>query len=349
MSEKRGGSEAGMGKSRFIEHLKEGDRLDDVFLVKSARISETKAGKNYLILTVIDRSGELSGPVWDNVDACQRVCIPGEFIQLKGLVQSFRDKLQLKVETVQEVNRDSVDLADFIAAAAGNPQEMAEEIQRLVHSVKDPFLRKLLNQFFKAGEVWERFQKAPAAKGIHHAYVGGLMEHCLSMARIAEMMAGHYEGVNRSLLLAGALLHDIGKVEELVMEVGIVDYTDRGRLKGHLVIGSEMVGAAAARISGFPQDLLTQVQHLILSHHGRQEFGSPTVPMTVEALLLSFIDDLDAKMNILSQLRRKMNDGEMQWTDYQRPLERYLYLDGFKEKTGQEEAGDMPVRQQSLF
>lgn len=349
MSEIRGGSEAGMGKSRFIEHLKEGDRLDDVFLVKSARISETKAGKNYLILTVMDRSGELSGPVWDNVDACQRVCVTGEFIQLKGLVQSFREKLQLKVETVHEVNRDDVDLADFIAAAAGNPQEMAEEIQRLVRSVKDPFLRKLLNQFFKAGEVWERFQKAPAAKGIHHAYVGGLMEHCLSMARIAEMMADHYEGVNRSLLLAGALLHDIGKVEELVMEVGIVDYTDRGRLKGHLVIGSEMVAAAAARISDFPQGLLTQVQHLILSHHGRQEFGSPTVPMTVEALLLSFIDDLDAKMNILSQLRRKMNDSEMQWTDYQRPLERYLYLGGFKEKAGQEEAVDMPVRQQSLF
>ena len=131
------------------------------------------------------------------------------------------------------------------------------------------------------------------------------MEHSLSMARVAEAMAAHYEGVDRSLLLTGVLLHDIGKVDELVMNLGIVDYTDRGRLKGHLVIGSEMVAAAAARIPDFPQDLLEQVQHLILSHHGRQEFGSPTVPMTVEALLLSFIDDLDAKMNVLEQSAAK--------------------------------------------
>jgi 3'-5' exoribonuclease len=340
-----------MGKTRFIEQLKEGDRLDDLFLVKSVRISETKAGKNYLILTVMDRSGELSGPVWDNVEVYQRLCVPGAFIQLKGAVQSFRDKLQLKVETVHEIDRETVDMADFVVAVVGDQQEMAEEIQRLVRSVKNPFLKKLLNHFFKAGEIWERFQTAPAAKGIHHAYVGGLMEHCLSMARIAELMADHYEGVDRSLLVTGALLHDIGKVEELVMNMGIVDYTDRGRLKGHLVIGSEMVAAAAARIGDFPLELLEQVQHLILSHHGRQEFGSPTVPMTVEALLLSFIDDLDAKMNVLSQLRRKMDDGRMQWTDYQRSLERYLFLNGFKEKNGQEEPADpvAPVKQQSLF
>jgi len=189
---------------------------------------------------------------------------------------------------------------------------------------------------------------APAAKGIHHAYAGGLLEHCLSMARLADMLAGHYEGIDRSLLIAGALLHDIGKVDELAMEIGVVEYTDRGRLKGHLVIGSEMVAAAAARISDFPPDLLVQVQHLILSHHGRQEFGSPIVPMTVEALLLSFIDDVDAKMNLIEQLRRKMEGGAMQWTEYQRSLERFLYLGGFEEKEVAEET-NTPARQQSLF
>ncbi len=340
-----------MGKSRFIEHLKEGDRLDDLFLVKSVRISETKAGKSYLILTVVDRSGELSGPVWDNVEAFQKTCVPGEFIQLTGMVQSFREKLQLKVEGLREVNRNQVDLADFIAVSVRDPQQMAEEVQTLVRSVKNPFLKKLLHHFFKAGDIWERFQVAPAAKGIHHAYSGGLIEHSLSMARIAETMASHYEGVDHSLLLAGALLHDIGKVEELVMDLGLVDYTNRGRLKGHLVIGSEMVAVAAAKIHDFPQDLLEQVQHLILSHHGRQEFGSPTVPMTVEALILSFIDDLDAKMNVLVQLRRKMNGRQMQWTDYQRALERYLFLNGLEDSDGQEGPSDpvLPVKQQSLF
>ncbi len=340
-----------MGKGRFIEHLKEGDRLDDLFLVKSVRISETKAGKNYLVLTVVDRSGELSGPIWDNVEALQKICVPGEFIQLTGMVQSFREKLQLKVEGIREVGRDQVDLADFVVASVRDLQQMAEEVQSLIRTIKNPFLKKLLQHFFKVGEIWEKFQVAPAAKGIHHAYSGGLIEHSLSMAGIAEAMAAHYEGVDRSLLLAGVLLHDIGKVEELVMDLGVVDYTDRGRLKGHLVIGSEMVAAAAGRIHDFPPELLEQVQHLILSHHGRQEFGSPTVPMTVEALLLSFIDDLDAKMNVLSQLRRKMSGRQMQWTEYQRALERFLFLNGLEDYDSREGHSNPvpPVRQQSLF
>ena len=337
-----------MAKQTFVEQLKEGDRFDDVFLVKAVRLSETKTGKSYLILTVMDRSGELSGPVWDNVETFQKVCVPGEFVQLRGMVQSYRDKPQLKVEAVHGVARDLVNEQDFVVSTTRDRQEMAEELQRLIRSVKDSFLRKLLGQFFKAGSVLERFLVAPAAKGIHHAYVGGLLEHCLSMARVADALAAHYQGVNRSLLIAGVLLHDIGKVEELSMEVGLVEYTDGGRLKGHLVIGSEMVAAAAARIPGFPGDVLQQLQHLILSHHGRQEFGSPVVPMTVEALLLSFIDDVDAKMNLLEMLRRRLQGGQMQWTEYQRSLERFLYLNGLDEKTAAEEFVSSG-RQQSLF
>jgi 3'-5' exoribonuclease len=193
-------------------------------------------------------------------------------------------------------------------------------------------LKKLLNHFFKKSDSWPDFQEAPAAKGIHHAYIGGLLEHSLSVARVADFLAKHYEGVDRSLLIAGALLHDIGKLEELKMEGGLVEYTVRGRLKGHLVIGSEMVALAAGEIRDFPEELLEQLQHLVLSHHGRQEFGSPAVPMTVEAFILSFLDDLDAKMNITEQLRRKMDNKELSWTDYQRSLERYLYLGGFERK-----------------
>jgi 3'-5' exoribonuclease len=222
--------------------------------------------------------------------------------------------------------------------------------------VHNPFLKKLLCSFFKKEPMWQRFQDAPAAKGIHHAYVGGLLEHSLSVARIADGLAAHYSGVDRSLLLAGALLHDIGKVEELAMDLAVIDYTAQGRLKGHLVMGSEMAAEAAAHIKDFPAELLTQLQHLILSHHGRQEFGSPTVPMTIEAFLLSFVDDLDAKMNLMEQLRKKMKEPGLQWTDYQRSLERYLYLGPLESQ--EEEVAEGPVkrrvapvpsRQQALF
>lgn len=340
-----------MRKNRFIEELKEGDRVDDLFLVKSARVAETRAGKPYLVLTVMDKSGELGGPVWDNAEEYHEICQPGGFVNLQGMVQSYRDKLQLKVDAIRPVAREQVDLADFLPTTPRNREEMASELQALVRTVSNPHLRKLLNHFFKKDEIWQRFQHAPAAKGIHHAYLGGLLEHSLSMARVADMMAAHYEGVDRSLLIAGALLHDIGKVEELYVDGGLIDYTDRGRLKGHLVIGSEMIGQVAARLQGFPEEVLEQLQHLILSHHGRQEFGSPTVPMTVEALLLSYIDDLDSKMNVLEQLRRKMNSTEMNWSEYQRSLERYLYLNSLQEEesTPVGESVAVPVKQPTLF
>lgn len=340
-----------MAKRTFIEDLQEGARIDDRFLVKSARLSETRAGKPYLILTVMDKSGELSGPVWDNAEQLQEICKPGEFVQLRGSVQSYREKLQLKVDDLSAVSKEQIDLADFLPATHHDRQEMAAELQAMVRTVTNPFLKKLLNHFFKKDEIWQRFQEAPAAKGIHHAYIGGLLEHSLSMAKVADMLAGHYEGVDRSLLIAGALLHDLGKVEELYMVNGVIDYTDRGRLKGHLVIGSEMIGQVAGKIRDFPEELIERLQHLILSHHGRQEYGSPAVPMTVEAFLLNYIDELDSKMNVLEQLRRKMNSAEMSWSDYQRSLERYLYLNALQEeKSAAEKNLDQGLaRQQSLF
>ena len=337
-------------KNIFVVEMKEGDRFEDLFLVKTVKLGETRAGKPYLVLTVMDKSGEVSGPVWDNVPALQKICTAGVVVQMKGMVQSYRDTLQLRIDSINEVPQAAVDLSHFYPATPRNIGEMANEVQDLVQSVSNVYLKKLLNHFFKKSDCWLNFQEAPAAKGIHHAYIGGLLEHSLSVAKVAEFLAQHYEGIDRSLLIAGALLHDIGKLEELKMEGGLVEYTVRGRLKGHLVIGSEMVAQAAGNIRDFPEELLEQVQHLILSHHGRQEFGSPTVPMTVEAFMLSFLDDLDAKMNITEQLRRKMDNKEMSWTDYQRSLERYLYLGGFGEK---EPAGEVSPpnnsRQPSLF
>ncbi|MDO8946766.1 MAG: HD domain-containing protein [Desulfocapsaceae bacterium] len=345
-----------MHKTQFVDQLKEGDRLEDVFLVKTARLSETRAGKPYLIIEVVDRSGEIGGPIWDQAEEYQELCQVGGFVYLTGQVQTYQGKLQLKIDSVRAVDRGDVDLADFILACDQDRDGLARDLQSLVASVKNPFLKKLLQVFFKKEPMWQRFQDAPAAKGIHHAYVGGLLEHSLSVARIADGLAAHYSGVDRSLLLAGALLHDIGKVEELAMDVALINYTAQGRLKGHLVMGSEMVAEAASHIKDFPPELLTQLQHLILSHHGRQEFGSPTVPMTIEAFVLSFVDDLDAKMNLMEQLRKKMKEPGLQWTEYQRSLERYLYLGPLESR--EEELVEGPIerrvasvlsRQQTLF
>lgn len=344
-----------MRKRVFVEQMQEGDRVEDLFLIKSMKLAETRAAKPYLLLEMADKSGEISGPVWEDAEKKAEICQAGNFVHLKGMVQSYRDRLQLRIEEILPVDRGQVALADFIPATHYNLEEMARHLQKLVASVENAWVRKLLNRFFKKGELWQCFQTAPAAKGIHHAYVGGLLEHCLSMARIADMLSGHYPGVDRSVLLAGVLFHDIGKIKELEEQVGLVEYTSVGRLKGHLVMGSEMVAEEARTIENFPEDILTHIQHLILSHHGRNEFGSPTVPMTPEAFLLSFIDDLDSKMNLIEQLRRKQKEDGARWSEYQRSLERFLYLTPLNEQKISEEMGsegnveEDQQRQKTLF
>ncbi len=295
-------------------------------MVKSARLGETRAGKPYLSLVFTDKSGEIDGPAWDNAQALEKICKVGAVVRVQGAVQIYRDKLQMKVGHIEAVPEKSYAAADFVTASSRDPESMQSELDELIDSVGNPYLKKLLKTIFAGTEVGARFLSAPAAKGIHHAYRGGLLEHSLSMARVAGLLADHYPGIDKDVIVAGALLHDIGKTVELENEVGVIDYTDIGRLKGHLVIGSEFVAEVAGTIEGFSAELLVHVQHLILSHHGRQEFGSPVVPMTAEGLLLSFIDDMDAKMNLVQQLRAKLNSDEPAWSDYQRILERYLLL-----------------------
>lgn len=340
-----------MEKKLYVKEMAEGDTFAGVFAIKTVRQGETKAGKPYLLLTLMDKSGEVSCPVWNNVAKTAEFCSVGAFVRCSGNVNSFRGQLQLQVESLEPVAVAEVDIIDFLPETSKDRQRLALALKNFVGSVKDPWLQKLLRIFFGKGPWWQRFKEAPAAKGAHHACVGGLLEHTLSVVSVADNLSRHYPGVNRSLLLAGALLHDIGKLEEMGFQGPVVEYTAAGRLKGHLVIGSEMIAEAAASIEGFPEALLDQLQHLILSHHGRLDYGSPVLPMTVEAFLLSMIDDLDAKMNMIEQLRGKMETGRFSFTEYQRLLERYLYLSGYEESGNQQpESADGPRRNQlSLF
>ena len=343
-----------MEKRIFIDSLEEGQQVDDLLLVKSVRLAETRAGKPYLSLVFADRSGEISGPAWDNAEALEKICTPGSIVRVCGAVQTYRDKLQLKVDHIEAVEQRDVRMNDFVAASTRNPVTMESELDKRLGDIADPFLSRLLHKIFNETEVGERFKLAPAAKGIHHAYRGGLLEHSLSMARVASLLADHYPVVDKDLLVAGALLHDIGKTVELQNEVGVIDYTDVGRLKGHVVIGSEFIADVAAEVEGFPKDLLTHLQHLVLSHHGKQEFGSPVVPMTAEALLLTFIDDMDAKMSLVDQLSAKLKSDGPAWSDYQRSLERYILLKPTEKNNGTAEVqpegdGAGTSRQHSLF
>jgi 3'-5' exoribonuclease len=342
-----------VGKQQFIKDFQEGDRTSELFLVKSSRLAETRAGKPYIQLSLMDKSGEISGPVWDRAEELFPYCAPGSFLRVQSVVQLYREQLQLKIDTLQPVSSEEVDLADFVPSCPKDRGDLARRMQKLVASIENPFLCKLLNRFLKKEPMWQRFQDSPAAKGIHHAYLGGLLEHSLSVAELSDKLVAHYPGVDRSLLIAGALLHDLGKVAELQMNLALIEYTPRGRLKGHLVIGSEMVAAEAGRIKDFPVELLEQLQHLILSHHGRHEFGSPTVPMTIEAFLLSFLDDLDAKMNLMEQLRVKMTEPGLHLTEYQRSLERFLYLSPLpvveEPSEKNEKSSEAAGRQQTLF
>ena len=340
-----------MPKNRFITDLADGEQIDDLFMIKNVRLAETRAGKPYLSLVFSDKSGEIGGPAWDNAETLEKVCAVGDVVRVNGQAQMYRDKLQLKVDTISAVEPASYRLDDFVAASSRKPASMESELSERIREVKHPFIRKLLTAVFDKTEVGERFKSAPAAKGIHHAYLGGLFEHSLSMARVASLLADHYTGIDKDLVIAGALLHDIGKTVELQSEVGVIDYTDIGRLKGHVVIGSEFIGRVADQIGDFPKELLVHIQHLVLSHHGRQEFGSPVVPMTAEALLLSFIDDMDAKMNLVEQLSRKTKSADPVWSEYQRSLDRYILLKPAPvDQRGKEpEPQDNAVKQQTLF
>lgn len=337
-----------MEKQKYIESLNEGEQVDDLFMVKAAQLSTTRAGKSWLRLELMDKTGEISAPVWENAEGAAEICRPGTALRCAGQIGSWQGSLRFDMKQFAVVSPSEVDLSAFLPATRACRRELARDLQKLLVSVADESLSELLKQFFGPGPMYDAFKIAPAAKGVHHACVGGLLEHSLSVAKVVDMLTGHYPGINRDLVVSGALLHDIGKMREMGFEGAVVLYTPEGRLKGHITIGIEMIGEAVAKLKHFPRETLNQLQHLILSHHGRNEYGSPVVPMTPEAFLLSMADELDARMNMIENLRVKLDSGVWTMTEYQRLLERYLYLSGYEKQPGEKE--NQPRRNQpSLF
>ena len=347
-------------KTVFANQIKDGQAIEDIFLVKNMSRAETRAAKPYLIMTLMDRSGEIGARLWENADSFLGACEPGNLVQIRGQAQAYRGTLQIKIDSALQIDKKEADIELFLQATKKNIDEMAREINAIAHGVKDTYCRKLLLKFFKDRSFFVEFQRAPAAKTMHHAYLGGLLEHTLAVAQLALLVADFYPALDRDLLVTGALLHDLGKTRELAFDSFPFGYTDKGRLVGHLVIGVEMIRDMVKTIPGFPEDLATRLQHLVLSHHGRYEFGSPALPMLSEAFVLNFLDDLDAKLNFLDRLQEQATEPGYQWTDFQRTLERFLYVKGRPHAEGdnapagqdapeQEDSSRPDSRQQNLF
>ena len=301
------------------------------FFVAGTRQQRTKAdGSTYLALTLCDRTGQLEGRMWEAAEAGEFKA--GDVVKLRGQVCRYQEKLQIKIDRLRRADSAAdaaeFELGDFVPKSAYDIDELWARLEGYVGSFTDPHLQQLVRLFLNDPVLAPQLRDAPAAKKLHHAWIGGLLEHIVSLLDICSLAASHYAGqgieINRDLLLACAILHDIGKLQELSWGTSF-DYTLEGQLLGHISIGLGMVEQKAALVPGFPPRLLLLVQHMILSHHGKYEFGSPKLPMIPEAMLLHYLDDLEAKMQTMrSELAKSAAGGRgpSEMTDWVRSLER---------------------------
>jgi 3'-5' exoribonuclease len=322
-------------KSPYVNELEPNRVITTSFLVHSKEIRQKKTGELYLSLLLGDRTGELDAKMWDNVQEVLDGFDRDDFIKVKGLVQIFHNRPQLTIHKVRRMDDSEVDFGDYFPSSKRDPEEMWRELRGTVGAMTNPHLKALLDAMLDDPDIALRYRRAPAAKHIHHAYLGGLIEHVLSLCALAKLTAGHYPQVDYDLLLAGVVLHDIGKIYELNYERGF-SYSSEGQLLGHIHIGIRMVGDKLRGLPDFPPALRSLVEHMILSHHGQLEFGSPKLPAFPEALLLHYLDDLDSKMECMRALIENDRQVEGCFTSYHTALERVAlkkdrYLNGAKQ------------------
>jgi 3'-5' exoribonuclease len=311
-------------KSQFVNELRAGQTVKERFVLSKKIMKDKKDGGGYYaILEFSDRSGSIDGISWDG-ENLSHISV-GDVVFITGNVNEYGGRLQVVVNAISRVEDDEIDAKDFLPQYTGNIDEVVTSIQGFKAKVKDVHLRRLLDAFFEDSDFVERFRLAPAAKRVHHAYLGGLAVHTLSVLRLLENIRSVYDFVNSDLLFTAGIVHDIGKIYEYEYKKSI-DLSNRGRLLGHIVIGSEMVAERIARMPGFPEDLKLKLMHMILSHHGETEWGSPKQPLFPEALILHFVDNLDAKIEMMKQVFEKHRGKNRQWSDYHPYLEREIYL-----------------------
>ena len=311
-------------KKAFVENISPGDTIEDEFALVEKTVLQKRDGNRYLNVILADRTGQIKGVVWDNVRGIAAAAAVGDFVQVTGSVSEYRGTPQMVIRAMAALPPDAVNPDDFLPATDMDVDQLCERLVNITRTFTTPWLNHLFEAFWQDEDFVACFKKAPAAKRMHHAYLGGLMVHCLSMAVLADKIASHYNGLDRDLLIAGAVLHDIGKLREFDYTAAI-DYSDEGRLLSHMVIGIEMLDEKLREIPGVPREQANLLKHMIVSHHGEPAFGAPEPPKTIEAVVLHYIDDLDSKINAVREFMAK-EDPSQTWTSYHRLLGRHFYM-----------------------
>ncbi len=308
---------------KYVKEIKDKERVESPFLITKKDSGVSKAGKAYLILKLQDKTGEMDARVWDRAEEMAQTFDKDDVVIVKGSGNEYQGSVQLNVSSIIPLSDGDYDLRDFMPASERPSEDMMADLEVIISAMEDKYLRTLLQTILGDEEVRPKFMLAPAATGIHHAFLGGLLEHVLSLAGLALKVCQHYPQLNKDLLLTGVVLHDICKIYELSYDRGF-EYTDKGKLLGHIGMETEFIGNYINRIKGFPEELKVAVQHMTLSHHGRLEFGSPKLPMIMEAMVLSYLDDLDSKINLV-ETNVKATAEDQNWTSSIRAMERPFY------------------------
>jgi 3'-5' exoribonuclease len=315
-------------KTPFVTDLNSEQSITTFFLVHEKEIRNTREGKPYLRLELGDRSGTIEARMWDQFESAVKDIGRDDFVKVQARVEIYRNRPQLSLQQLRLAKPEEIDLADFLPQTKENVEKLYEQLQEFAASIVNPWLKKLVGAIISNPAIAAKFKRAPAAKVMHHAYLGGLLEHVLSLCGLARQAAAHYPELDVDLLLTAAILHDVGKLDELCYDRAIA-YTVEGQLLGHIVMEIETVTKATDAIDGFPPKLKTVVQHLLISHHGQYDFGSPKLPMIREALVFHYLDDLDSKLAAV-RAALALDSGEPEWSAYSGALGRkFLRLDAF--------------------
>ncbi|MGD0915380.1 MAG: HD domain-containing protein [Thermodesulfobacteriota bacterium] len=308
----------------YINEVKENENVDSFFLVKEKSSGITRTGNAYLKLKLGDRTGEMEGRIWTSVETFVNSFERDDFVHIQGRGSSYQEHLQLNISHIARVGEEAILLSDFFPMSKRDIEGMFQALVEMSQQVKNRHLSQLLRLFWEDEIFVKGFKMVPASKWVHHAYLGGLLEHTLSLGQLVLENVSHYEGLNCDLLLTASILHDLGKVDELSYSRSF-DYSDEGRLLGHIILGIERVEGKIRQLPDFPKDLSTVLKHLLLSHHGQYIWGSPKRPMTLEAVMLHFLDDMDAKINGIQQfLKTQVSDGS-NWSTYHRAFDQFFY------------------------
>ena len=311
---------------RYINEIKDGERVIEHYLVRRKESRESRTGKSFLSLKLMDKTGIIDAKIWEMSNSIGNF-EEGNIVKIDGTATTFQNDLQLKITKIRRSNDGEYIPSDYIPTTTKDINEMYKQVLTIINAVKTPHIKALLeNMLVKNKERAEKFKTHQAAMYVHHGFVGGLLEHTLSVTEVALSLGKRYKYVNLDLLTAGALLHDIGKVHEL-QALPNSEYTDDGQMLGHIIIGIEMIAKEIDKIPDFPHEAASLIKHLIISHHGEYEFGSPKLPATPEAMLLHFADNIDAKLTTFAEVYDK-DTSQGKWTGFQKSLGRYIRKPG---------------------